>query len=140
MMGSHPTLLLLIALGGALGSVLRFIVGGWFARFATQWSTEMAFPMATLAVNLLGSFCIGIAIIAREQGLRDPGHREFLRGFLIIGLLGGFTTFSTFSLETVQLLVNSFWVKAMLNIIASIITCILAAWAGLSTGRLLIQG
>ena len=94
-----PTTVALVAVaaGGAIGSVLRFLTGGWVARRMMAGHPEMALPVATMLVNVAGSFLIGLLIAWMEQFVRDPALRDGLRAFLIVGVLGGFTTFSTFS-------------------------------------------
>ncbi len=119
---------LLIALGGALGSVLRF----WLSVSVQHRFLHSGFPIGTLSVNILGSLLVGFCYAVIAQ--RFAGN-ELLRAFVIFGILGGFTTFSTFSLETVNLVQSGFWLKALLNIIASVLTCVVAAAAGLQIGR-----
>ena len=96
---------------------------------------EMPFPIATLLVNVTGSFCIGLVFAWLSCMVQDLVWRETWRAFLIIGLLGGFTTFSAISLETVLLIENGLWGKALLNIIASAGLSIVAAFAGLALVR-----
>ncbi len=122
--------LLLIALGGAAGSVLRYGVAVMMVqRFG------VGFPLGTLAVNALGSFLIGFLLVFMQQHVTDQELLDNLRGLVMIGLLGGFTTFSTFSLETLQLANAGLWNKALLNIIASIVVCLLAVAAGMAIAR-----
>lgn len=130
--------LVAVAAGGAIGSVLRFLTGGWVARRMMAGHPEMALPVATMLVNVAGSFLIGLLIAWMEHFVRDPALRDGLRAFLIVGVLGGFTTFSTFSLETVQLIEYGLWGKALLNIIASATLCVAAAFAGLALMRWLV--
>jgi fluoride exporter len=85
----------LILLGGGIGAVLRYLLSTLMYQFAGP-----AFPVGTLAVNLLGSFAIGFLSGVAERAIMPPD----LRNFLQIGILGGFTTFSSFGLETIQLL------------------------------------
>ena len=120
--------LIAIALGGAAGSVLRF----WLST-VIQTRFAANFPLGTLSVNAIGALLIGLLLVIIQQ--RFQGN-EILRGLIIIGFLGGFTTFSTFSLETLQLLHSGFWHKALLNIVSSILVCLLAAWVGMAVGRL----
>ena len=87
-----------------------------------------------MSVNILGSLLVGFCYAIFYQ--RFAGN-EFLRAFIIFGILGGFTTFSTFSLETVNLVHSGFWLRALLNIIVSVLTCVVAAAAGLQIGRLI---
>ena len=120
--------IMVIALGGAMGSVLRF----WLST-SVQARFPANFPWGTLSVNALGSLLIGILFVIIQQ--RFHGN-EILRAMLIVGLLGGFTTFSTFSLETLQLIQIGLWSRALLNIISSVAVCILGALVGIGIGRL----
>jgi CrcB protein len=106
--------LIFVALGGALGACLRYLVG-----------LTVVFPLGTLAVNVFGSFLIGLA----WAGLIDktPG----MAPFVMVGLLGGFTTFSTFSLDTMRLVQDGRLVAAGTYILASVILSLLACFMGL---------
>lgn len=119
--------LLYIAVGGAIGAVLRFAVSnGVYAVFG------QGFPYGTLTVNVLGSLLIGLLyILFIERYTLGPE----VRAILIIGVLGAFTTFSTFSIETYNLLENGELVKALLNVVLSVTLCLLAVWAGVLIGR-----
>ncbi|ALK07844.1 fluoride efflux transporter CrcB [Blastochloris viridis] len=120
--------LLLVAVGGALGSVARYGCSGLAAR----WVGE-SFPFGTLAVNVLGSFVIGLV-----AAFAIPEGRLFLsantRLFLMFGLCGGFTTFSSFSLQTLNLVRDGEWLWAGANITASVVLCLAATWIGLAAG------
>ncbi len=130
-----PAFLLAVGVGGAVGSVCRLLLGGWISRFAqTSWP-NLVLPVGTMTVNLIGSFLIGVVFAWLDQSVREPGIRDAVHGFVLVGVLGGFTTFSTFSLETVHLLGLGLWGKALLNIIASVVSCVFAAFAGLSLLR-----
>ncbi len=107
-----------IALGGALGSVSRF----WLNSFVTARAGE-GFPWGTLLINVVGSFAIGF--IATQPGASDP-----LRKFLMVGVCGGFTTFSAFSLQTLELAQRGEWLRAGANILASVALCLVAVWLG----------
>lgn len=114
---------LLVALGGALGSVLRWLVGGW-VHAATPTST---FPWGTFAVNAAGSFAIGaILALALERALVSPA----MRLLLVTGVLGGFTTFSAFSYETLQLLRDGQWPAALGYSLGSVAVGLAAAFGG----------
>ncbi len=115
-----------IAIGGALGAVLRYILVGW----AQMWGA--GFPYGTLLVNVMGSLMAGIVYIVLMEKLALDSA---MRGFILVGLLGSLTTFSTFSLETVHLLEAGEFVKAGLNSVISIVTCISATWLGFYATR-----
>ena len=121
---------LLVALGGALGSVGRFWLGGLVAdKFGA------AFPWGTLAVNVTGSVLIGVlAAFAAPEGRLDSTARGFLTQFLMIGVCGGYTTFSSFSLQTLNLLREREWLYAGGNILLSVILCMVAVWLGWMLG------
>lgn len=114
---------LLVALGGALGSVLRWLVGGW-VHAATPTST---FPWGTFTVNALGSFAIGALLgLALERALVSPA----MRLLLVTGVLGGFTTFSAFSYETLQLARDGQWPAAIGYSLGSVLAGLAAAFGG----------
>ena len=121
-------LLLLIACGGGVGAVFRFLLSK-----GAQSLLGLAFPYGTFLVNLIGAFLIGLlSVLLIERG----GHLAHdLRALLMIGLLGGFTTFSSFSYETVELWENRELFKAGLYILISVAFCIVATWCGLTIGR-----
>lgn len=115
---------LIVALGGAVGSVARYGASGLVAR----WFGE-TFPWGTLMVNILGSFAIGFfATITGTEGrwLVPPAGRTFF----MVGICGGFTTFSSFSLQTLQLARDSEWLYAGLNILGSVALCLIFVWLG----------
>lgn len=116
-----------IAVGGAVGSVLRFAMSNGVYKMLGR-----DFPYGTLAVNLLGSLLIGVLFILLFEKLAVAA--EWRTGILI-GLIGGFTTFSTFSLETFTLLENGAFFKAGLNVFLSVVLCLAATWLGISLGR-----
>lgn len=121
--------LLLVLLGGALGSGARYGVGLWAAtRFGA------AFSWGTLTVNVAGSFLIGLlATLANELGRIGPDGRVFL----LVGVLGGFTTFSSFSLETVRLMEHNEPARALANILVCLFLALGAALLGVAAGRML---
>lgn len=119
--------LLMIAAGGAAGSVMRFLLSSGVHRVAGR-----DFPYGTLSVNVIGSLLMGILYIVLVE--RASLGAEW-RALLLVGFLGAFTTFSTFSIETLNLLENGELLKAGTNVFLSVILCILAAWSGVIVGR-----
>jgi CrcB protein len=118
---------LAIALGGALGSVLRFALN---EAISDRWGR--AFPWGTLGVNVMGSFLIGLLVVLLvERWDVSP----VVRLGLMVGLLGGFTTFSSFSLEVVNLLQNGAFLRALAYVLASVIVCVAAAAIGMGLAR-----
>ena len=112
----------LIFIGGGLGAVLRYLLAGW-----VQQASGSVFPFGTLVVNVSGCFLIGL-VGGLLLGLR-PLPEEY-RLALLSGLLGGYTTFSTFSLETFQLAENHGYFYAGLNIVLSVTGGLIAVWMG----------
>jgi CrcB protein len=120
-------LLLAIAGGGALGAVSRF----WLSTLVYQWLGR-DFPYGTLAVNVIGSLLMGFLSYWLIE--RVPLSVEW-RALILIGFLGSFTTFSTFSLETLKLINDGQLDKALLNMMLSVMVCVGAAWLGLIIAR-----
>jgi len=120
---------LAIALGGALGAVGRY----WLVTLVEHRNTSL-FPAGTLAVNILGSLLIGILFVVLTEKIQLA---TFLRPLLVIGFLGAFTTFSTFSLDALLLLQQGLITSAIGYIVASVVSCLFAAWAGMTLVRLL---
>lgn len=122
-----------VALGGALGSVSRF----WLSMAVAE-RLEEVFPWGTLTVNVLGSFIIGFTAV-----LTGPDGRLYVpadaRLFVIAGFCGGFTTFSTFSLQTLTLLRDGDMTRAGLNIAVSVAACLLSVWLGAVAAGLINQ-
>ena len=121
-----------VALGGALGSVSRYWLSGLVAaRFGET------FPFGTLVINVTGSFLIGIfAALALPEGRMDSSSRAFATQFLMIGICGGYTTFSSFSLQTLNLLRDREWLYAGGNVLLSVILCMVAVWLGWLLGSI----
>jgi fluoride exporter len=113
-----------VAIGSALGGVARFWCSGLAARLLGE-----TFPWGTLIVNVVGSFIIG-----SFSTLTGPDGRMFVgstaRQFVMIGICGGYTTFSSFSLQTLDLMKDGEWLQASTNIGGSIVLCLVAVWAG----------
>jgi fluoride exporter len=115
-----------VALGGAVGAVLRF----WSAEFIHLFF-ERGFPIGTMFVNVIGSFAMGFLAIYLFHKFT---FSQELKSFLLIGLLGAFTTFSIFSLDTVNLFLGGKFSLAIMNIVLSVVLCVIAAGLGLALG------
>jgi CrcB protein len=118
-----------IAVGGALGSMARYFVSSSFAR-----ATGEAFPWGTLVVNVTGCVLIGVlATVAGPDGRFevDPDIRQFL----LIGVCGGYTTFSSFSLQTLNLVRGGETAAALGNIAVSVFACLVGVWIGATIGQ-----
>lgn len=116
-------LYLFVAIGGASGAMMRFFIAQqmsvWFGR---------GFPLATLLVNVVGSFAIGaLYSMVQTEAVVAPW-----RIGITVGFLGALTTFSTFSIDTVLLIQQGALVKAFINVLMNVVVCLLAAWAGLT--------
>jgi len=120
---------LAIAGGGAAGAVARY----WVSGRVYAW-LGTGFPWGTLAVNVAGSFLIGLLAILLVERL--PYSAEW-RSLLVVGFLGAFTTFSTFSLETLTLIEQADYAKALANAVMSVVACLAATWLGVVAGRAL---
>ena len=113
-----------IAIGSAIGGVARYWCSGVAARLIGE-----TFPWGTLIVNVVGSFTIGFFAT-----LTGPDGRVFVgttaRQFVMVGLCGGYTTFSSFSQQTLTLMSDGEWLQASFNIASSVVLCLLAVWLG----------
>jgi len=126
---------LAIALGGAIGALSRYgmmnLVGQVVTQSPAPWNT---FPWGTLLVNLLGSLAIGMVYVLFAEKMLLSAE---VRALVVVGMLGAFTTFSTFSLDTI-LLIEQGWIgQAVLYTLASVVFCVLAVWLGMALMRLL---
>ena len=120
-----------VAAGGALGASLRYMAAAVTHAFMGE-----NFPYGTMMVNVLGSLIIGYLLVLLPE---SEDSIPFLRLLLITGVLGGFTTYSAFSIETLQLLQDGHLSKAGLNIILTLAFCFVAVWAGFVLGRTIHQ-
>jgi CrcB protein len=123
-------LLLYIALGGALGAAARYELGSWIHSWAGS-----AFPWGTFAINAIGSFLIGLTLHYLEGIAATPE----LRALLTVGILGAFTTFSTFTYETIVLIQDGAWPRAALYALGSLVVGLLAVGGGLYLGARVLQ-
>ncbi len=117
---------LLVAIGGAISAAARYLAGLWIAaRFGAD------FPWGTFFVNVTGSFLIGIVLVLVQGGTLPAGARLFVA----IGILGGYTTFSSFSYETLQLLNNGDVMPVLLNTLGQLLLGLLAVYLGVAFAR-----
>jgi CrcB protein len=122
---------LFVAVGGAIGSVLRYRISGW----ATGW-LGAEFPYGTLIVNTAGAFIIGFVQQVGTESLLIP---DDVRLFLTTGVMGGLTTYSTFSYETVRLMEANAWSEAWANILVTTTICLALCFLGIAAGRLVLS-
>ena len=124
------TNILLVGAGGFIGSVLRYLASG----YAQQSTKSIDFPYGTLAVNVIGCFVIGfLAQLAEARG----AFTSEARAFVFVGILGGFTTFSSFGNETLNLARDSQMMNALANIGANVILGLFAVWLGRTVSYLI---
>ena len=120
-----------VAIGGALGSMARYAIGGLIPQ-----KTGASFPWATLIINISGSFLIGIfGALTLAEGKMTSQSRVLMSQLLITGVCGGYTTFSSFSLQTLYLVRDGEWFYAAGNILLSVIVCMIAVWIGYVLGN-----
>jgi CrcB protein len=119
-----------VALGSAIGGVTRYLVGGW-----VQQRSGTTFPVQTLLINVSGSFLLGLV---QRYALETTALSPEVRTMLTIGVLGGYTTFSTFSYETLRLAEEGDWRRASAYIVLSVVLSIAAALVGVAAARELL--
>ncbi|MFT4520627.1 MAG: CrcB protein [Halioglobus sp.] len=122
--------LIFVALGGAAGAVSRHLLASWVHSL---WDGKL--PLGTLLVNVVGSFAIGMVYILLIE--RQYFHPDW-RGVLMVGFLGAFTTFATFSLETISLLEAGHVLHALVYMIGSAVLCVIVAGLAMQLGRILL--
>jgi CrcB protein len=120
----NPGTLLWIALGGGAGSVARALIG---------YAFQARFPWGTLAINALGSFFVGW-LMARVGNV-EPDITARMQSLLVVGFCGGFTTFSTFSWQTLDQMMKGQWGAAVANVLLSVTLCLVTVWLGYRLGR-----
>ena len=120
---------IVVFIGGGIGAVFRYLLAGWIYKII---GTD--FPYGTLVVNVIGCFLIGLFLtIAEDRFLINPS----LRIFVAVGIIGGFTTFSTFNFETIELLRDGAFALGMMNVVASIVLGLSATWVGSILGKII---
>jgi len=124
--------LLWICAAGAVGTGARYLVSGWALA-----ALGAGFPYGTFAVNVVGSFLIGLVM---QVGLATPLLSPTLRMTLTTGFIGGFTTYSTFNYETIRYVQDGAWRLAFANVAITLIACLAAGFAGVALGRTLFGG
>lgn len=120
-------ILLMVAMGGALGSILRYMI-----HIKIDQMHSFDFPLGILSINVIGSFLMGLLAWLLTVQIQLP---EAQRMGILVGVLGGFTTFSTFSNDSLQLIVQGEYATALINIVLSVVLCIMAAGLGLYTAK-----
>jgi fluoride exporter len=124
------TTYLWIAVGGALGSMARFwLAVSVAALLGPQFPYGPQLPWGTILINVSGSFVIGFFATLTGPGGRFVASFD-TRAFVMVGICGGFTTFSAFSLQTLDLMRGNYWGQAIANVLISVVVCLLAVWAG----------
>lgn len=121
-----------ICLGGALGTGARYLLSGWLARLAGP-----GFPYGTLAVNVIGSFLLGLLM---QVSLSTETFSPTVRLTLTTGVMGGFTTYSTFNYETLRLVQEGSWLLGAANLGITVASCLAAGLLGVFAGRFLAGG
>jgi fluoride exporter len=121
--------LLIVGCGGFVGAIMRYLAAGW-----AQKLTSGPFPLGTLTVNSIGSLVIGIVAGLTQKAVVSPD----IRMFVSIGLLGAFTTFSTFSFETMMLLRSGSYGEAVLNVMVSLLLGLVLVYLGYIAGQAIV--
>lgn len=116
-----------VGIGGGLGAVLRYVV-----NFLIHGKINTAFPLGTMIINISGSFVMGLLYVVLMNKLNEAVE---VRAFLLTGILGGYTTFSAFSLDTVLLVNQGQGWNALLNVVLTVVLCLLGAALGVALGQ-----
>lgn len=119
---------LLVAIGAAIGGVARYLIGGWLASLLGP-----DFPWGTVFVNVTGSFVIGVVLVLAQGGALPAGARPFVA----VGILGGYTTFSTYSYETLELIIDGNYEVAVINVFVQLVLGLIGVYLGVVLGRLI---
>jgi CrcB protein len=123
-----------VAVGSAVGGVGRF----WISNIVTtRWSAAQKFPWDIILINISGSFVIGVLAALTMATGRLNTSRGFILQFCMVGICGGYTTFSSFSLHTLRLARDGQWLWAAGNVVISVVACLVAVWLGFALGQVI---
>jgi fluoride exporter len=123
-----------VAVGSAIGGVSRF----WVSTIVTKrWSAAQIFPWDIILINVTGSFVIGVLAALTTASGRLNTSRSFILQFCMVGICGGYTTFSSFSLHTLRLAREGQWLWAGGNIVISVVACLIGVWLGFMLGEVI---
>lgn len=122
---------LYIFLGCGLGGLCRY----WLCNMMNVIAGGRHYPYGTLLVNVSGSFLMGLLFVILVERLNGNGNAAAWRALWLVGFLGGYTTFSSFSIETLNLIENGDFGVAISNVLLSVLLCLIAVWAGVAIGR-----
>ena len=132
--------LFLLTVGGGLGTLLRYLVNGLVSdRQTHQFGFPAIFPLGTMVINISGSFVIGFLTALSGAALGQAWIKPEWRDFFMVGLCGGYTTFSSFSIQTLNLARDGEWLAVAINVIGTNVLCLLAVYLGWVAGRFLQQ-
>jgi CrcB protein len=123
-----------VAVGSAIGGISRFWVSGIVTK---RWSAAQVFPWDIILINLSGSFVIGVLAALTTATGRLSTSRGFVLQFCMVGICGGYTTFSSFSLHTLRLARDGQWLWAGGNIVISVVACLIGVWLGFMLGQMI---
>jgi CrcB protein len=123
----------MLALGGAMGTVARYLANGWIS---SRTDLGAVFPVGTMMVNVTGSFVIGLVAAVGDPALGRSWLKPEWRDFLMIGVCGGYTTFSSFSMQTLELARDGQWLWVGINVATTNVLCLVAVYLGWVCGRL----
>ncbi|MEC7653858.1 MAG: fluoride efflux transporter CrcB [Bacteroidota bacterium] len=117
-----------IFIGGGLGSVARWVIGGGISKLASLSGSVIAGPIGILTANILATLILALLLFTQGSKFTAANSESFLYPLLAIGFCGGFSTFSTFSLDTFKLIQDGNFIWGVLNILVSVLTCLAVAW------------
>ena len=117
-----------IFIGGGLGSVARWVVGGGISKLASLSGSAIAGPIGILTANILATLILALLLFTQGPKIIATNSESFIYPLLAIGFCGGFSTFSTFSLDTFKLIQDGNFIWGVLNILVSVLTCLAVAW------------